>query len=71
MTRCRHDGRRTLFIESVSLVLDCLAGAQPDPELIDMLDVYMSAQGDRTLLDCLINKHSKYALLAEVQDRLG
>ena len=71
MTRCRHDGRRNLFLESASLVLDCLAEAQPEPELIDMLDVYMSAQGDRTLSDCLISKHSKYALLAEVQDRLG
>ena len=71
MTRCHHHGWRTLFIESASLVLDCLAEAQPDPELIDLLDVYMSAQGDRLLSDCLINKHSKYALLAEVQDRLG
>jgi hypothetical protein len=71
MTRCRHDGRRALFLESASIVLDRLAEAQPEPELIDMLDVYMSAQGDRTLSDCLTSKHSEYALLAEVQDRLG
>ena len=71
MTRCRHDGRRTLFLESASLVLDCLATAQPDPTLIDMIDVYMSAQGDKTLSSCTPHKHSPYALLAEVQDRLG
>ena len=71
MTRCRHDGRRALFLESASIVLDRLAEAQPEPELIDMLDTYMSAQGNKTLSDCLTSKYSKYALLAEVQDRLG
>ena len=36
-----------------------------------MLDVYMSAQGDKTMTECLSSNNSKYALLAEVQDRLG
>ena len=71
MTRCCHDGRRTLFLESVSLVLDCLVSVQPEPELINMLDVYMAVQGNKTLSACLLNKHLKYALLAEEQDRLG
>ena len=71
MTRCHHNGRQTRFLESASHILNCLALAQPDPELIDMLDVYMSAQGDKPLSSCLLNEHLKYALLAEVQDRLG
>ena len=71
MTRCHHAGRRALFLESASLILDCLAVAQPEPELINMLDVYMSAQGNTTLSDCITSKHSKYTLLVEVQDKLG
>ena len=31
----------------------------------------MSAQGDKTMTECLSSNNSKYALLAEVQDRLG
>ena len=71
MTCCHHDGRRALFIKSASTTLDCLAAVQPDPELLNMLDEYMSAQGTKTLLSCISSNHSKYMLLAEVQDRLG
>ena len=36
-----------------------------------MLDEYMSAQGTKTLSSCISSKHSKYVLLAEVQDKMG
>ena len=45
--------------------------AQPDPKLLDLLDVYMSVQGGKTMTKCLTSKYSNYTLLSEVQDRLG
>ena len=44
---------------------------QPDPKLLNLLDVYMSVQGSKAMTECLTSKHSNYALLSEVQDRLG
>ena len=49
MTQCRHDGRRALLLESVSLILDCLAAAQPEPELIDMLVMIWPVHGSPTV----------------------
>ena len=71
MTRCRHDGRRTLFLSSAAAVLDCLATTEPDPELMDMMDTYISSQGDVTLSACLPHVHSKFSFLAAAHDSLG
>ena len=71
MTRCQHDGRMELFRLSSETVLACLVEAHADPELVDLVDEYMTAQGERSMFDCLQSAHSKFAVLASVQDRLG
>ena len=70
-TRCQHEGRWELFLQSVGLVLDCLVDAQPNPALIDILDEYLSAQGSKSMTDYIHAEHSPFWLLATVQDQLG
>ena len=59
-----------LFRLSSEAVLACLVEAHADPELVNLVDEYMTAQGKRSMADCLRSAHSKFADLAAVKDRL-
>ena len=51
-------------------VIDYLENTHSDPELIDMLDDYLWAQGRKQMVDC-ISDTSKYITLASTHDNLG
>ena len=62
---------RELYLQSAASILDCVSDANPDPELLDILGKYLSAQGSKPMTECVHNPHSPFLLLSEVQDCLG
>ena len=55
---------------SIQETIDYLEKSNSDPDLIDMLDKYLWAQGTEQMVDCIAND-SKYIELACTQDKLG
>ena len=51
-------------------MIDYLEDTHSDPELMDMLDEYLWAQGEKQMVDC-ISDTSKYMDVSFTQDKLG
>ena len=60
-----------LFCQTPGDVIDCLIDICVNAELVDLVEAYLLAQGTKTMAECIAYSNSQYALLAEVQDRLG
>ena len=71
ITRCSDRTRRKMLVVSVERVLEVLACGGADPELMDIVEEYLLAQGRKRFVDCIHTEESPYNLLARIQDRLG
>jgi hypothetical protein len=70
LTCCTHEGRVTLFRESVKEVITCLKNANVDPILTDIIESYLLGQGTVTMESC-VPPNSGYILMSQSQDWLG
>jgi len=71
MMCCRHEARVDLFRQTAGDVINCLVDISVDIELIELVETYLLAQGEKTMTQCIAYTNSRYELLAQVQDRLG
>ena len=62
-TQCPHNGQVEMFRQSTEAVVDCLVTVHADPELINLVDEYLTAQGRLMMAACLTSPHSKFSLL--------
>ena len=67
---CRDEGRSDLFQQSVDKISSWMAAQRTDPELMNILSVYLRSRGERSMLSCC-SSTSRYRQLAIIQDRLG
>ena len=70
ITHCSDPNRRQMFCRSASNLTTWMAGSLVNPVLIDMVEQYLCAQGERTMLNCLTLHTPNLVRRAEESDGL-
>ena len=63
---CNEPGRKEMFLSSVDDIVRWMESSETDPEVTELVEVYLRAQGSRTIPD-LVDKNASvsYSLLAQ------
>ena len=70
LTRCQSPGRRKMLALTVRTLTSWMVDTGVDVVLVDMIEEYLLAQGEKTMTECLRLGNADYELLAECSDRL-
>lgn len=69
IVRCKDSGRLEMLRVSVQELVDWLDKMDTDEDLIEMIQEYLLAQGEKRMVDC--SPPRRYQLLAKTHDYLG
>ena len=71
MTCCQHPGQKKMLRLTISLLSIWMTDTRVDPVLVNMVEDFLLAQGQRPIMECLSVQTPKYVNLAGVCDRIG